>query len=61
MLLEDVNAKKEITISQNLLIAIYQEPIPRHLNLQLQRQRYGRLERFFKVEDNIYSFVLKTH
>jgi hypothetical protein len=34
------------------------EPILRFLNLQLQRQRCSRLERFFKVEDNI--FVSKT-
>jgi hypothetical protein len=35
------------------------EPILRLLNLQLQRQRRGGLERFFKVEQN--NFVSKTH
>jgi hypothetical protein len=35
------------------------EPILRpNLNLQLQRQRCTRLERFYKVEENI--FVFKT-
>jgi hypothetical protein len=36
-----------------------QEPILRLSNLQLQRQRCSRLERFFKVEEHI--FVFKTH
>jgi hypothetical protein len=35
------------------------DPILRFLNSQLQRQHCGRLERFLKVEENI--FVLKTH
>jgi hypothetical protein len=35
-----------------------QEPILRLLNLQLQRQRCRRMERFFKVEENF--FVCKT-
>jgi hypothetical protein len=35
------------------------EPILRLLNLQLQRQRCSRLERFFRVDENI--FVFKTH
>jgi hypothetical protein len=36
-----------------------QEPILRLFNFQLQRQRCSRLERFFKVDENI--FVFKTH
>jgi hypothetical protein len=35
-----------------------QEPILRLQNLQLRRQRCGRLERFFKVEE--FIFVFKT-
>jgi hypothetical protein len=37
----------------------YQEPVLRLRNLQLQRQRCIRLERFFEEEDNI--FVFETH
>jgi hypothetical protein len=34
----------------------YQDPILRLLNLQEQRQRCSRLERFLKVEKNIFCF-----
>jgi hypothetical protein len=34
------------------LVPVIQEPIVRLLNLQLQRQRCGRLARFYKVGEN---------
>jgi hypothetical protein len=37
-----------------------QEPILQLVSLQLQRQRCSRLERFFKVEENIFVFKTRS-
>jgi hypothetical protein len=39
---------------------VAQEPILRLLNLQLQHQRCCRLQRFFKVEENVFFFSKRT-
>jgi uncharacterized membrane protein YesL len=38
------------------LVPVIQEPIVRLLNLQLQRQRCGRLERFFQIWKQMFCF-----
>jgi hypothetical protein len=46
------------SISRPISPQVVLEPILRLLNLQLQRQRCSRLERFFKVEQNNFQIAL---
>jgi hypothetical protein len=49
-LLRKVCRQKNAMLARNY---IYVEPILRLLNLQLQRQRCSRQQRFFKIEEDI--------